>query len=466
MNKEKLFGLKVSGLTDFYLGILKQLILGRYNLKDSKVSLVSKEWDLIPQVKLLQKGSKDETIQGFIVGTIRMGYGHHRMASSVYTWALQKNLKPYLHDLLAIESQEADAIKGIEGVYNFFSKLASEYGGPIEWFWGQMTSKGNIQSLALSTMLAADYQNLFSGITTDCYYISSYPLNGQIAVARGLQKVVNLVPDNFPQYYLLVPGALNLVQSESSYIKYLSMGIPEKNLAVAGHWIPYELAAFAEEDSKHRMERIKKKKKKRMVLPVGGAGAQKKYILDLLEKLKDNLTKKENCILQLNAGDHESIYQSILLKLRQLKIEYDLITTWEQLIEYCEKHTLYSEEEVGSKSVVVFYFRDYYQAFLATDKLIKISDFLVTKPSELAFFPIPKIFIRRVGDHEGYSVSHSLELGEGTVECREPAQALEIIDLLLNNDDISLRMNECVIRSSKEGVYRGSEKAIEYCLNL
>ncbi|MCB1190988.1 MAG: hypothetical protein H7A23_18925 [Leptospiraceae bacterium] len=466
MNREKLFGLKTDGFSNFYLGLLKQFITSRYNIKASDIPLTSKEWDLIPQVRLVGNGETKENIEGLVIGTIRMGYGHHRMAASLYTWAIHKGLKPYLHDLLAIESNEAKAIKGIEGVYNFFSKMASEYGGVIEWFWGQMTSKGNIQSLALSTLLAEDYKSLFSVISTNCNYISSYPLNGQIAVASGLKKVVNLVMDNFPQYYLLVPGALNVVQSESSYIKFLSMGIPEKNLAVAGHWVPYDLAAFAIEDSNHRIQRIKQKKKKRLVLPIGGAGAQKSYILELIEKLKDNLTKKENCLLQLNAGDHEAIFQSILVKLKQLKIEYDLVTSWQQLIEYCHKQDLSKDTEAKTKPVVVFYFQNYYEAFLATDKLIKVSDFLVTKPSELAFFPIPKVFIRRVGDHEGYSVSHSLELGEGTVECREPSQATEIINLLLDNEDISSRMNECVIRNSKEGVYNGSEKAIDYCLGL
>ncbi len=44
---------------------------------------------------------------------------------------------------------------------------------------------------------------------------------------------------------------------------------------------------------------------------------------------------------------------------------------------------------------------------------------LVTKPSELAFYPVPKLFIKRVGGHEQWGAIHSAEIGDGTLECRD-----------------------------------------------
>ena len=75
-------------------------------------------------------------------------------------------------------------------------------------------------------------------------------------------------------------------------------------------------------------------------------------------------------------------------------------------------------------------------------------------------FPIPKIFIRRVGDHEAASAFRSMELGEGTMECREPEHAIEMLELFLEKSGIFNRMNECIIRNAREGVYDGSKNAI------
>lgn len=54
-----------------------------------------------------------------------------------------------------------------------------------------------------------------------------------------------------------------------------------------------------------------------------------------------------------------------------------------------------------------------------TDLLSRVTDILCCKPSELAFYPVPKLMIRRVGDHEAYSALRASELGDGTLELRE-----------------------------------------------
>ena len=61
------------------------------------------------------------------------------------------------------------------------------------------------------------------------------------AVAAGFKNVINLVIDNHAQWFVVVPGALNLVQGPSNYHSFLKMGVPEENLALAGHWIPRDL---------------------------------------------------------------------------------------------------------------------------------------------------------------------------------------------------------------------------------
>jgi hypothetical protein len=96
---------------------------------------------------------------------------------------------------------------------------------------------------------------------------------------------------------------------------------------------------------------------------------------------------------------------------------------------------------------------------------MEVADVLVTKPSELAFFPIPKIFIRRVGDHEAASAFRSMELGEGTMECREVEHAVEMIRLFSETDGIFTRMNECIIRNAREGIYNGAKFSVELAIS-
>lgn len=39
---------------------------------------------------------------------------------------------------------------------------------------------------------------------------------------------------------------------------------------------------------------------------------------------------------------------------------------------------------------------------------VPVADILCCKPSELAFYPLPKLMIRRVGDHEAHSATRAV----------------------------------------------------------
>ena len=457
---EKLFGLYTSSLSLYTIQALKTLIFIRYGLSDiTELKLRSVPHPVVPGVGLIQNSEGERIEDGILVGTVRMGYGHHRMAYSVYTWAVHQKQKAYLHDILAFDIKESHAIKEIDGFYSQMSRSSSEMGGIIEWLWGQLMSQGNISSLQFSVELAERYKNLLGGLSPEMPYISTYPLNGQIAVESGFKKVIHLIPDNFPQYYLLAPGAINLVQSPASYMKFIEMGVPKESLAVAGHWVSQKIASNSILDSENRINRDDKKLKRRFLLSIGGAGAQKSYTLNLLSKIKSKLIS-EKFYLWINTGDHEILYRDLKEKANELGIPYTTIEDWNIFQAFCKERTLNNFDEPATLSLVFFNFKNYYHAFSATDELISISDVLITKPSELAFFPIPKIFIRRVGDHEAASAFRSMELGEGTMECREPEHAIEMLELFLEKSGIFIRMNECIIRNAREGVYDGSKNAI------
>jgi hypothetical protein len=83
------------------------------------------------------------TTNPIVVATIRMGFGHHRLAYSACSWALKTGRTTIFHDLIAIQSKEADLIKNTDNLYSKFSRWASEIGGPIEKAWGAAMLSGD-----------------------------------------------------------------------------------------------------------------------------------------------------------------------------------------------------------------------------------------------------------------------------------------------------------------------------------
>ena len=63
-------------------------------------------------------------------------------------------------------------------------------------------------------------------VPKDTPIIASHCLVGLLAVACGFKRVVNLVIDNHAQYFIVVPGAINLVQGPTNYHRLLRMGVP------------------------------------------------------------------------------------------------------------------------------------------------------------------------------------------------------------------------------------------------
>ena len=93
-------------------------------------------------------------------------------------------------------------------------------------------------------------------------------------------------------------------------------------------------------------------------------------------------------------------------------------------------------------------------------------DVLVTKPSELAFYPVPKLFIKRVGKHEMWGAIHSAEIGDGTLECRDIPHTLQMIDLFLKEDGLLFDMCDNIVKNKSIGIYDGAYKVVELAMGL
>jgi hypothetical protein len=99
-----------------------------------------------------------------VVGTIRMGFGHHQIAYAATSWGLcDSNRDVYFHDLLNIEYEEANMIQDTDKMYSKLSRIASEWGGPIEKLWGSLTLSGDADSLRVTCQMAHYLSPIVSG---------------------------------------------------------------------------------------------------------------------------------------------------------------------------------------------------------------------------------------------------------------------------------------------------------------
>ena len=77
---------------------------------------------------------------------------------------------------------------------------------------------------------------------------------------------------------------------------------------------------------------------------------------------------------------------------------------------------------------------------------------------------MPKLHIRRVGDHEADSARRAAECGDGTLETREVADAMEYVHLFLNQADFLVNMNKAIMQNDEIGIYDGCKNAVEMCV--
>ena len=108
---------------------------------------------------------------------------------------------------------------------------------------------------------------------------------------------------------------------------------------------------------------------------------------------------------------------------------------------------------------------DIFAAVYSTNLLMRCSDVLITKPSELAFYPIPKLMIKRVGGHEAWGAIRSAELGDGTYECSTPAETCAMLDLIQKNGDIIEKMCNNILIAKRAGIYYGAYRVVKLAVH-
>lgn len=404
-----------------------------------------------------------------IIGNIRMGFGHYRMSMAIASCAYHMGYTPLWFDLLSYsETTGAKVIEHQNNLYSNGSRMSQKSRLFNRLIWEPLNYEG-FKKLSYN---AVDQKNtelmipIFNDIDRDIPFVATHVWPAQAAVHAGMKNVVNAIPDNWAMALHFSQGAIHAVQTDNVYLWYRTLKgmdknktlncMPKGSLYKTGNYIDHELVSNVETDCNSRIERIKARKAKRYLLTIGGAGAQKEIFAKIIKKLLPEVKKNKACIY-VNIGDYENVWRWLCQEMPELSdIATKHFNNFDETKSYAEKAL--TEDVCG---IHIFCHKNIFEAVYSTNLLMRSTDLLITKPSELAFYPVPKLFIKRVGKHEMWGAIHSSEMGDGTPELRKTSEVEQMLDLMISDDSIITNMCKCIIRNKNNGIYNGGYEVVK-----
>ena len=137
-----------------------------------------------------------------------------------------------------------------------------------------------------------------------------------------------------------------------------------------------------------------------------------------------------------------------------------------QVVKFFDEYAKLNEFVNGmDKNVIegtyIFYHKDIFEAVYSTNLLMRHVEMLITKPSELAFYPVLKVMMRHIGGHEVYGAVHAQEIGDSTFECPDKKSMNEMLDRLIEDKDLLIHLNRQIVKLKEQGIYNGGYEAVK-----
>ena len=415
-----------------------------------------------------------DTEKGVIVGNIRMGFGHYRISIAMASAAHALGYTPYWMDLNSYPDTTCTKVIGAQNdLYSLGSRISQKSRLFNRLVWEPLNYEG-FRKLSYN---ASDQKNaelmapVFRNVPKDIPLIGTHVWPAQAAIHAGMRYVVNAIPDNWPMALHLAEGAVHTIQTRQSWMGYRILNgmrgkevlrpMPADSLVYTGHYIDHELTANLESDCAARLARKKSGAPMRFLLTIGGAGAQKELFAAVIRHLLPAV-KDGRAALYVNVGDYKAVWQELAAQIDGLA---DLST--EHMNDWADT-TAFAEGALTGpvEGVHAFWHEDIFQAVYCTNLLMRSADVILTKPSELAFYPIPKLFLKRVGGHERWGAIHAAEMGDGTLECEDIPHTLQMADLFLEEDALFSEMIGAILQNHAAGLYNGAYKAVQLAMDM
>lgn len=420
-----------------------------------------------------------------VISTIRMGFGHYRIAMAGASAARAMGYTPLWLDLLQIPGITTDVINWCNRWYSRFSRRSQKTPAFDKYVWESVTTGNStlpvlnaflnasivgwpwrfIKTNVKDYMMSSLFRNMYAALPRDIPVLTSHMWNCMGAVSAGMTNVVDMMFDNWPMAFQLTEGAKHAVQSPSGYYGFRAMrGFDEKNrilnptppdaIHFTGHHVDHELVENVEVDCAARLQRMRNGEPRRLLITMGGAGAQRELFKAVIDHAVP-MIKKGGLALFVNLGDHRDNW--VWLE-KELAPYADLLHThfkWDDTRAFAD-----SVRGTTAEGLHVFLHDNAFHAVYATNYLMRVVDVLITKPSELAFYPVPKIFNKRVGGHERWGAIRGAEIGDGTPEMRTIPETLQAIDLLVKERDLLEMYCEMIVKNKRIGLYDGAYNSV------
>jgi len=171
---------------------------------------------------------------------------------------------------------------------------------------------------------------------------------------------------------------------------------------------------------------------------IGGAGAQKEIATDIMSSLGEKIISRE-IILNIIVG-----------------VKLDLRMYFENIAK-----SIGLEENLGQNINIIFAF-DKKTLFATTNTILRMTDILWTKPSEMSFYTalgLPIIIAPPIGDHENFNKEWLEHLGSGFVQ-EDPKFAKEWIYYWLQDG----RLADAAIHGYMDAPRRGTYNIEHYLM--
>ena len=403
-----------------------------------------------------------------VVGNIRMGFGHYRISMAMASAAAALGYTPLWFDLMRFPDTAATRLISKQNdLYSLGSRLSQKVWLFNKLYWEPLNSEGfrkltyNAGDQKSAELMVAPYRDL----PNDIPFVATHAWPAQAAVHAGLTNVVNAIPDNWPMALHLAEGAVHTVQTPSAYLGYKALRgmdkkrqlrpMPEGSLVYTGHYIDHELVLNIPFDCERRVARAADGAPVRYLLTVGGAGAQLDLFRGIIEYLLPYVKRGEAALL-VNVGDHHAVWERLRTSIPQFVPLVEHFDDFEEVDSFAE-----AALDGPVEGVHAFGDSDIFAAVYTTNLLMRACDWLVTKPSELAFYPVPKLMIKRVGGHEAWGAIRAAEVGDGTYELQKLPEICAWIDLIQEEPQIVGVFCDNILTADCMGIYDGAYHAVQ-----
>ncbi|MCH5343486.1 MAG: hypothetical protein J1E64_05550 [Acetatifactor sp.] len=412
--------------------------------------------------------------KGLIVGNIRMGFGHYRISMAIASAAHAMGYTPYWMDL---NSYKQTTCTKVISAQNDLYSLGSRLSGKSRLFNKFVWEPINYEGFRKLSYNAADQKNaelmapVFGQVPKDIPVVATHVWPAQAAIHAGMKHVINVIPDNWPMALHLAEGSLHTVQTHYAYQGYRILNgmqgkavlkpMGAEDLLYVGHYVDHELVSNIEVDCEARKRRKQEGKPMRFLLTIGGAGAQKEIFASIIHFLLPSIREKR-AALYVNVGDYKNVWTELLRDLpemRQYAVEH--FDRWQDTKAFAEDAL--TGDVTGIHG---FYHANIFEAVYCTNLLMRSCDVLVTKPSELSFYPVPKLFIKRVGGHEQWGAIHSAEIGDGTLECQDVPHTLQMIKIFMEDREFLADMCDNIVKNKAAGIYDGAYEVVKRAVEI